>query len=146
MINRAFILIPGFTLSWLCIRDFIIIIIILGDFRLKWVHFNRFEYIGIYGLSWGSRVSLGVPGGLVWGSAAGPGGFAWGSTGGPPAGLPGGPRAGPRRAPGGIIMHLSFFLLAGRFSIGCGSKFRAEVAYLEVGSSDLKPIHEKNHF
>ena len=39
-----------------------------------------------------------------------------------------------------------FFLLAGRFSIGCGSKFRAEVAYLEVGSSDLEPIHEKNHF
>ena len=54
-------------------------------------------YGNIYGLSWGSRVSLGVPGGLVWGSAAGPGGFAWGSTGGPPAGLPGGPRAGPRR-------------------------------------------------
>ena len=47
---------------------------------------DMWEYIGIYGLSWGSRVSLGVPGGLVWGSAAGPGGFAWGSTGGPPAG------------------------------------------------------------
>ena len=39
-----------------------------------------------------------------------------------------------------------FFLLVGRFSIGCGSKFRAEVAYLEVGSSDLEPIHEKNNF
>ena len=39
-----------------------------------------------------------------------------------------------------------FFLLAGRFSIGCGSKFRAEVAYLEVGSSDLEPIHEKHVF
>ena len=33
-----------------------------------------------------------------------------------------------------------------RFSIGCGSEFRAEVAYLEVGSSDLEPIHEQNHF
>ena len=39
-----------------------------------------------------------------------------------------------------------FFLLAGRFSIGCGSKFREILAYLEVGSSDLEPIHEKNHF
>ena len=39
-----------------------------------------------------------------------------------------------------------FFLLDGRFSIGCGSKFRAEVAYLAVGSSDLEPIHEKNYF
>ena len=43
-------------------------------------------------------------------------------------------------------MHFSIFLLAGRFSIGCGSKFRAEVAYLEVGSSDLGQIHEKNYF
>ena len=44
-------------------------------------------------------------------------------------------------------MHFSFFfLLVGRFSVGCGSKFRAEVAYLEVGSSDLEPIHEKNYF
>ena len=40
-------------------------------------------------------------------------------------------------------MHFSFFW---RFSIGCGSKFRAEVAYLEVGSSDLEPIHEKHVF
>ena len=31
-------------------------------------------------------------------------------------------------------MHFSFFF---RFSIGCGSKFRAEVVYLEVGSSDF---------
>ena len=38
-----------------------------------------------------------------------------------------------------------FFLLAGRFSIGCGSKFRAEVAYLEVGSSDFEQIHEKHY-
>ena len=39
-----------------------------------------------------------------------------------------------------------FFLLAGRFSIGCGSKSRAKVAYLEVGSSDLGQIHEKHVF
>ena len=39
-------------------------------------------------------------------------------------------------------MHSSFFLLAGRFCIGCGSKFRAGVAYLEVGSSDLEQIHK----
>ena len=39
-----------------------------------------------------------------------------------------------------------FCLLAGRFSIGCGSEFRAEVAYLEVGRLDLEPIHEKNNF
>ena len=31
---------------------------------------------------------------------------------------------------------------SGRFSIGCGSNFRAEVACLEVGSSDLEQIHE----
>ena len=43
-------------------------------------------------------------------------------------------------------MHFSFFLLVGRFSIGCGSEFRAEVAYLEVGSSDFEQIHEKNIF
>ena len=44
-------------------------------------------------------------------------------------------------------MHFSIFvLLAGRFSIGCESKFRAEVAYLEVGRLDLEPIHEKNNF
>ena len=40
----------------------------------------------------------------------------------------------------------NFFLLAGRFSIGCESKFRAKVAYLEVGRLDLEPIHETNHF
>ena len=39
-----------------------------------------------------------------------------------------------------------FFLLVGRFSIGCGSEFRAEVAYLDVGSSDLEQIHGKNYF
>ena len=39
-----------------------------------------------------------------------------------------------------------FCLLAGRFSIGWESKFREILAYLEVGSSDLEPIHEKNHF
>ena len=42
-----------------------------------------------------------------------------------------------------IIIFLgdfSFFLL---FSIGCESEFRKKVAYLEVWSSDLKPIHEK---
>ena len=38
------------------------------------------------------------------------------------------------------------FIFLGRFSIRCGSKFRAEVAYLEVGSSDLEQIHEKNIF
>ena len=38
------------------------------------------------------------------------------------------------------------FLLGGRFSIGCESKFREILAYLEVGSSDLEPIHEKNTF
>ena len=37
-------------------------------------------------------------------------------------------------------------MLAGRFSIGCGSKFREILAYLEVGRLDLEPIHEKNHF
>ena len=37
-------------------------------------------------------------------------------------------------------------MLAGRFSIGCESKFREILAYLEVGSSDLEPIHEKNYF
>ena len=45
-----------------------------------------------------------------------------------------------------IIIFLgdfSFFLL---FSIGCESKFREILAYLEVGSSDLEPIHEKNNF
>ena len=36
-----------------------------------------------------------------------------------------------------------FVLLAGRFSIGCGSKFREILAYLEVGRLDLEPIHEK---
>ena len=41
-------------------------------------------------------------------------------------------------------MHFfNLLLLAGRFSIGCGSEFRVEVAYLEVGSSDLERIHEK---
>ena len=40
-------------------------------------------------------------------------------------------------------MHFSFVL---RFSIGCVSKFRAEVAYLEVGSSDLEQIHENMFF
>ena len=39
-----------------------------------------------------------------------------------------------------------FFLHAGRFSIGCGSKFREILAYLEVGRLDLEPIHEKNNF
>ena len=39
-----------------------------------------------------------------------------------------------------------FCLLVGRFSIGCGSEFREFLAYLEVGSSDLEPIHEKNYF
>ena len=44
-------------------------------------------------------------------------------------------------------MHFSIFvLLAGRFPVGCESKFREILAYLEVGSSDLEPIHEKNHF
>ena len=37
-------------------------------------------------------------------------------------------------------------MLAGRFSIGCGSKFREILAYLEVGRLDLEPIHEKKHF
>ena len=45
----------------------------------------------------------------------------------------------------GINMR-NIFWGPGRFSIGCGSKFRAEVAYLEVGSSDLEPIHEKHVF
>ena len=45
-----------------------------------------------------------------------------------------------------ILGDFNFFLLAGRFSIGCGSKFRAEVAYLQVGSSDLEPIHETHVF
>ena len=35
---------------------------------------------------------------------------------------------------------------SGRFSIGCASKFRAAVAYLEVGSSDLEQIHQKTYF
>ena len=39
-----------------------------------------------------------------------------------------------------------FFLLAGRFSIGCGSEFREILAYLEVGRLDLEQIHEKNYF
>ena len=39
-----------------------------------------------------------------------------------------------------------FFLLAGRFLVGCGSKFREILAYLEVGRLDLEPIHEKNNF
>ena len=39
-----------------------------------------------------------------------------------------------------------FFLFVGRFPVGCGSKFRPEVAYLEVGSSDLGQIHEQNVF
>ena len=43
-------------------------------------------------------------------------------------------------------MHFSFVFDPGRFSIGCGSEFRAEVAYLEVGRLDLEPIHEKNYF
>ena len=47
--KALFILIPGFTLSWLCIGDFIIIII-LGDFRLKWQYFNRFGLILIASL------------------------------------------------------------------------------------------------
>ena len=41
---------------------------------------------------------------------------------------------------------LDFFLGSGRFSVGCGSKFRAEVAYSEVGRLDLEQIHEKNIF
>ena len=41
-----------------------------------------------------------------------------------------------------MLGDFSFFF---RFSIGCGSKFRAEVAYLEVGSSDLEQIHEQKH-
>ena len=32
------------------------------------------------------------------------------------------------------------------FAIGCKSKFREILAYLEVGRLDLEPIHEKNHF
>ena len=39
-----------------------------------------------------------------------------------------------------------FFLLAGRFPIGCESEFREILAYLEVGRLDFEPIHEKNHF
>ena len=39
-----------------------------------------------------------------------------------------------------------FFLGSGRFSVGCVSKFRAEVAHLKVGSSDFEQIHEKNYF
>ena len=46
----------------------------------------------------------------------------------------------------GLLCIFRFFLLAGRFSIGCGSKFREILAYLEVGRLDLEPIHEKNHF
>ena len=42
-----------------------------------------------------------------------------------------------------ILGDFNFFLL---FAIGCESKFREILAYLEVGSSDLEPIHEKNHF
>ena len=45
-----------------------------------------------------------------------------------------------------IFMHFIFFLLAGRFSVGCGSEFRAEVAYLEVGRLYFEQIHEKNYF
>ena len=37
-------------------------------------------------------------------------------------------------------------MLVGRFSVGCGSEFRAEVAYSEVGRLDLEQIHEKNYF
>ena len=44
-----------------------------------------------------------------------------------------------------ISGDFSFFFDPGSFSIGCGSKFRAEVAYLEVGSSDFEQIHEKNY-
>ena len=40
-------------------------------------------------------------------------------------------------------MHFSFFL---RLSIGCGSKVRAEVAFLDVGSSAFEQIHEKTDF
>ena len=42
-----------------------------------------------------------------------------------------------------ILGDFSFLLL---FSIGCESEFREFLAYLEVGSSDLEPIHEKKHF
>ena len=45
-----------------------------------------------------------------------------------------------------IIILGDFSLFVFRFSIGCGSKFRAEVAYLEVGSSDFEQIHGKNYF
>ena len=47
-----------------------------------------------------------------------------------------------------IIIFRRFSILwgPGRFSIGCGLQFRAEVAYLEVGSSDLEQIHETNIF
>ena len=36
----------------------------------------------------------------------------------------------------------AFQFYVGRFFIGCGSKFRAEVAYLEVGRLDLEQIRE----
>ena len=42
-----------------------------------------------------------------------------------------------------ILGDFSFFLL---FAIGCESKFREIVAYLEVGRLDLEPIHGKNYF
>ena len=45
-----------------------------------------------------------------------------------------------------VFWRFSILLGPGRFSIACGSKFRAEVAYLEVGSSDLEQIREKNIF
>ena len=46
----------------------------------------------------------------------------------------------------GIGVSDFFFGGPGRFSIGFVSKFRAEVAYLEVRSSDLEQMHGKNYF
>ena len=45
-----------------------------------------------------------------------------------------------------MFIFLGDFSFVVMFSIGCGSKFRDFFAYLEVGSSDLKPIHEKTIF
>ena len=47
----------------------------------------------------------------------------------------------------GFYAFFSVFVLgSGRFSIGCVSKFRAKVAYVEVGSSDLEQIHDQKLF
>ena len=43
-----------------------------------------------------------------------------------------------------IFRRFQFLFLL--FAIGYESEFREISAYLEVGSSDLEPIHEKNHF